>query len=145
GQFLLADDFAATFVGFGKSQLPDDAGPLRVTKLDTPFAAIQVVPAEPGKPIAQADRLLVSAVARIGATGEEWNAARTSVSKQFGKPPAKIEVVRGELAVRTAGPMKVWALHANGTRGNAVPATYEGGMLRFAIGGEPTVWYELGK
>ncbi len=78
-----------------------------------PFAVIVVVPADPSKPIASADRLLVTAVARARNTDERWNAARTSVGTHWGRGPAQIEVVHAD--VRVPGRWShAWALDSAG-------------------------------
>ncbi|HEX8912375.1 MAG TPA: cellulase family glycosylhydrolase [Humisphaera sp.] len=149
GRFALADARSAAFVGFAKGPMPAAAGPLTVTRLDTPFAAIQFVSADGTKPIthpdaaAAADRLLLSALARQSAAGEQWDAKRTSVSNQFGKPPAKVEVVKGAVEIAVPAAMDVWALGPDGKRLKQVPAAFEAGRLKFELGTEPTVWYEV--
>ncbi len=64
---------------------------------EPPFAAIVVVPADPSKPIASADRLLVTAVGRARNTDQQWNAARTSVGTQWGHAPVQVEVVHADV------------------------------------------------
>lgn len=145
GQYILADDSAAVFVGFAKGGPVIDAGPMRITKLDTPFAAIQLVPAKPGESIANADRLLLSAIARIGNSGMGWDEKRTTVSDRWGKPPAKFEVVRADVELAVSQAMEVWAVGADGKRTKQVPAVHADGKLKFSIGGEATVWYEIVK
>ncbi len=65
----------------------------------TPFAAIVVVPADPSKPIASANKLLVTAVARARNTDMGWNATRSSVGNQWGHAPVQIEVVHADVTV----------------------------------------------
>ena len=80
-----------------------------------PFASVVVVPADPLKPIASADRLLVTAVARVQSTGMQWNADRTSVGTNWGHAPAQIEVVRADVTVPGRW-SHAWALDPAGRR-----------------------------
>jgi hypothetical protein len=153
GRFTLVDSRAAVFVGFAAGPMPIDLGAAKLTKLETPFAAVQLVPAEAvaggggaGKTLADADRLLLSAVARQSSAGMTWNADRTGVGTSWGKPPAKIEVVRGEVELSLAkagGSVEVWALGLDGQRLKPVPVRLRRGTAIFPIGTEPTVWYEI--
>ena len=143
GRFLLRDPHGAAFVGFADASTPIDLGIAKITKLQSPFAAIQLVPADPAKTLAGADRLLLSAVARTSNTGMKWDAKRTSISFHWGNPPAKIEVVRGEIELASDKAIQVWALGPDGKRSKQVPATFANGKATFEIGAEPTVWYEI--
>jgi hypothetical protein len=142
GRFIVRDPSAAVFVGFAKGEFPVDLGAVKLTQLQTPFAAIQVVPADPGKPIADAERLLISAVARQSSDGMKWDDKHTGVSNQWGKPPAKVEVVMGELSIASSRPVEVWALGPDGKRTKQVPTTVKDGRVQIPLGTEPTVWYE---
>lgn len=167
GRFVAYGRAAGAFVGFAGGPMPVGLGVARLTKLESPFAAIQIVAADPvaaaaaaaaktpeGAPdmkkvLAGPDRLLVSAVARQSAAGMTWNADRTSVGTKWGKSPAKIEVVRGEIELASAKPIEVWALGPDGKRLKQVPATFKPGKggtastAQFPLGTEPTVWYEV--
>ena len=144
GRFVVADPAAAVFVGFAKGDVPVDLGPaVKLTKLDSPFATIQLVPAQPGKTIADADRLLISAVARQQNTDQKWDEKRTGLSDRWGKPPERVEVVRGELSIATTRPAEVWALGPDGKRTRQIPAAVKDGRLTVPLGAEPTLWYEV--
>ena len=47
---------------------------VRIESMSSPFATLIVVPATPGQHITEADRLLVTAVARVQNTGMQWDA-----------------------------------------------------------------------
>jgi hypothetical protein len=143
GRFIVRDPNAAVFVGFASGPMPIDLGSVRVEKLDTPFATLLVTPAVPGQSIDHARRLLVAAVARGGNAGMQWDAARHSVSNHWGKAPPLIEVVHGTLSLSASGPVTVFALKPDGTRGNAIPVKIESGRATFDLGTENTIWYEL--
>jgi hypothetical protein len=97
GQFEVYTPAAEIFAGF--------AGPLPTTMGmmprggGRPFYTTVVVPADPTKPIASAERLLVTAVARARNTDMVWNASRTSVGNHWGHAPVQIEVVHADVQV----------------------------------------------
>ena len=64
----------------------------------TPFCAVTLSSLDP-KPIAASARLLLTAGARVANTGMEWNEKRTSLTN-WGKAPARIEVVRGTVTFK---------------------------------------------
>lgn len=70
--------------------------------LATPFAAVQLASLDE-RPIAQADRLLLVAAARVANTGMRWlelDDARRSIKGQWGTAPTRIEPVRAGLTLR---------------------------------------------
>jgi hypothetical protein len=67
-------------------------------RVNVPFCATTVSSLDE-KPIADADRLLVTATARVANSGMEWNERRTSLTV-WGKPPTCIEPVTGELVLK---------------------------------------------
>ena len=145
GQFVLKDPHGAVFVGFAGAHLPIDLGVAKIADLKSPFAAVQIVPADPVKTLIDADRLLICAIARTSARGMQWDARRTSVSDHWGGPPATIEVVRGTMEFLSARPVDVWALGSDGRRRRQLQSTFENGTARFELGTEDTVWYEVSR
>ena len=143
GRFELRDPNAAVFVGFAAGRMPIDLGAARIEKLQTPFATIIVAPQAGSEPIDRAGRLLVSAVARGGNTGMEWDAARHTVSNRWGNAPPTIEVVRATLSIRSDVPISAFALTADGKRGESIPVKMGNGRATFEIGTANTLWYEL--
>ncbi len=142
GQYSVAGEHGVVFAGFAPAS-PLKLGPLQIAKLQTPFISLILVPAEPGKTIDQSDRLLLAAVARAENTNMGWNAERTTVGLQWGKPPVKIEVVAGELSL--TGKWHVFAVTPAGERGREIPSHQAGDRLIFTLGGEPAVWYEINR
>ncbi len=142
GRFTLADPHGVVFVGFSANAQPIELGSVRVEKMETPFATLILVPANPQQTIAGADRLLLSAVARGSNTEMKWDRARTSVADRWGSAPALVEVVHATLRI-PGRPLKAFALTPSGQRGKPVPAKAGGDQTTIEIGSEPTVWYEL--
>lgn len=145
GQFVLKDANAAVVVGFAKPDATIYAGVMRISDVQTPFVAIQLVSATPGGSIKAADRLLLSAVARISNVGTQWDEKRTTVSDRWGKAPARFEVVRAAIELDLSDDRQVWAVGPDGKRLQQVPTRRIGGKLSFVIGENPTVWYEIVK
>jgi hypothetical protein len=137
GRFLFADDHAAVFVGFAAgANTPIDLGPIRIDRLDTPFAALMLVPADPRETLTNAKRLLLAAVARAQNTGMRWSEKRKMLA-DWGKPPTQIEVVKAAFALSPT--CTVYPLDPAGNRGRSIEPT----SGRVILGREPTVWYEI--
>jgi hypothetical protein len=143
GRFIVRDANAAVFVGFASGPMPIDLGPVRIEKLETPFATIVVTPATPGEPIDRAKRLLIAAVARGGNAGMQWDAGRHTVSYHWGNAPPMVEVVRGSISIPSSSPLKAFAIRPDGSRGEAVQIRPEQGRVSIELGTSNTIWYEL--
>ncbi len=142
GEYTVADRHGVVFVGFAPAS-PLDLGVLRIEHLDTPFVSMTLVPADPSLPIASADKLLLTVVARSENTGMVRTADRTSVTNQWGTGPVRIEVVKGTVSL--PGGYDVYAITPAGERGEAINTTLVDGRCTIPLGGQPTVWYELQK
>ncbi|HSI33126.1 MAG: carbohydrate binding domain-containing protein [Phycisphaerae bacterium] len=139
GQFQFRGDGAHVFVGFGPLPLESGASraPVNVTALDTPFAAVVVVPADPSKSLTEADRLLICAAARAENTGMKWNDKRTTVSTDWGKAPTRIEPVKATLSLPAD-----YTVRALDMTGKIIhESKTENKTLK--LGNTPTLWYEL--
>jgi hypothetical protein len=96
GRFFFRDDHAAVFAGFTNGQ-PIDLGPVSITKFQSPYAVLAVVPADPARSLANADRLLLLALGRASNTDMQWDKDRRSVAGHWGKAPVLIEPVKPAL------------------------------------------------
>lgn len=143
GRFELRDPNAAVFVGFAAGPMPIDLGAVRIEKLQTPFATILVTPAIGSDPIDHARRLIISAVARGGNTGMEWDSSRHTVSNHWGKAPPTIEVIHATLSIQSAGRLSAYALTPEGKRAEPVPIKMENGRRTIELGQANTLWYEV--
>lgn len=75
-------------------------------ELSTPYAAVQAVSLD-GKPLAEAERILLVVAARVANTGMVWTGAnRQSIGEDFGEAPTRIEPVTGTLALRKLGQVR---------------------------------------
>jgi hypothetical protein len=143
GRFELRDPNAAVFVGFAAGPMPINLGAVRIEKLQTPFATILVTPASGSEPIDHAKRLLISAVARGGNTGMEWDSSRHTVSNHWGKAPPTIEVVHATLSIQSAGKLSAYALTPEGKRAEPVSIKIDHGRYSIELGQANTLWYEI--
>jgi hypothetical protein len=113
--------------------------------VNVPFCAITVSSLDE-KPIADADRLLVTATARVANSGMEWNERRTSLTV-WGKPPTCIEPVTGELVLknlRRARSASVQPLDGAGRPlGGPIPARQSGQGWTFRLGEPATTWFAV--
>ena len=117
-----------------------DGVDLQVT---TPFATV-AVSSLTDQPIASSNRLLVTAVARAENTGLKYNATRTSLAGA-GDGPILCEPVVGNVSITTSA--KGWRLlpvKADGSYGQPLAVTVEGGRLQFRLDGSAkTIYYLL--
>lgn len=92
---------------------------------------------------AQSDNLLLTAVGRADNTGAAYNSSHT-IQFKLGHGPIQAEVIEASLELTTAsGTKKIWAISPTGFLIGQVPAVYEGGKLKFTIGGEFASIYYL--
>jgi hypothetical protein len=99
-----------------------------------------------GKPIAQADRLLLVTTARSANTGMKWNDERTSLT-DWGTAPSVIEPVQGSLTLRNLDAVEaVEAIPLDtGAKPLGKPAVAErtADGWRIVLGEPATPWYLL--
>jgi len=143
GRFELRDPNAAGFVGFAAGAMPIDLGAVRIEKMQTPFVTLLVVPETGAEPIDRAKRLIISAVARGGNTGMEWDAARHTVSNHWGSAPPVVEVVHATISIASSGPLDAYALTPDGKRGDSIPVKMKNHRAVIELGASNTLWYEL--
>ncbi len=123
------------------------AKPLRyfVPRLQNRFACV-TLSALDDKPIARANRLLLTAGALAANTGMEWNETRSAL-KQSGSAPTLIEPVVGELTLRNiigARSVTIAALDGRGQRlGAPVAAKKTAEGWQTTLGEHATTWYEI--
>ena len=115
-----ASQAAIGFIGRGRVHLTNLA-----VDAETPFCAVTLSSLE-DRPIAQADRLLVTATARMANAGQQWNGKRTTL-EQRGGAPTRIEPVVATLRLRgLAGAREMFISPLDGAgaaRASATPAT----------------------
>ena len=106
------------------------------------YAAI-VITSRDGKPLETTGRMLLAAVGSAENQNMVWNAARTSVGRQWGTGPTQVNGIPAEIML----PFRVRNVHAldgRGKRQTAVSLKVDGNTSRFAIGPEHrTLWYEI--
>ncbi len=110
--------------------------------LQTPFASLLVTSLQPGKTIAEAERLLVSAFARAVNTDMEYSDDFEELL-DIGEPPVLLEPVEAEIAM-AGEELEVHALdHAGRLTEQTVPVILEDGRSAFRIGVDYKAVYYL--
>jgi hypothetical protein len=115
--------------------------------LETPFAAVELISLSE-QPLAQADRMLLSATARVANTNMQWmDETRQSLGTQWGDEPTRIEPVEGTLLLRNlaAREVHVQALDVCGQPvGDPLPLRRNGEDFELDLSATaPTLWYLL--
>jgi hypothetical protein len=109
------------------------------------FCAIVVNSLE-SKPISSADKLLLTACARVENTGMQWDAERTRVTARGGSPTL-IEPVTGAITLRNLKPAtKVSAMALDGSGrpiGDPIIARKTDAGWEIPVGEPVTTWYEV--
>jgi hypothetical protein len=113
--------------------------------MQTPFTAI-TLGALDARPIATADRLLLTVGSRMANSGMDWNAARTSL-ENWGSAPARLEPLLGRLIFKDLA--KAVAVTAQPLDGAGAPLGTPLKLARAAdgwaldLGAPVTMWYVL--
>ncbi|MFI5382187.1 MAG: hypothetical protein ACHRHE_23060 [Tepidisphaerales bacterium] len=112
GRFSFGDARAAVFTGFPGPAIT--IGPVTLERLDSPFATLIVVPANPSQTIAQADKLLICAIGRCDNVGLQWDAQRQTIGSRWGNGAPRIEPVKATLRLAAAGTYTLTSLDNSG-------------------------------
>jgi len=131
------------WVGFTPSEVTLGSVRFRRTPLTPKFAAVTMTAIDQ-RPIETSRRVLITAMGRAENIGMGWNAARDSVSDQWGAGPVHVETVPMSVRVKTSTLRRAFALDPNGRRRLAIPVTVRGGVLEFTLQrAYATPWVEL--
>lgn len=106
------------------------------------FAAVTLT-ATDSMSIPRSKRVLLTVGGRVENQNMRWNAARDSVSDEWGTGPVRAEFVPLTVKLRTDGPRRVFSLRPNGARLSEIKTTSPGGMLTFSTGSAPSMWFEI--
>jgi len=133
---------AVGFMG-GDSQMLDEFR-FTMPASRTNFASLSLSSLD-GKPVAQSERLLLTAAGQAENLLMGWNYDRTSVGSDWGKGPTHVEGIAAYVTIlKDAGPVRVWALDETGARRAEVTVERATGVVKFQIGPQyRTLWYEV--
>jgi len=115
---------------------------LKTGRIGLGFGAVAVTSMD-GAAVNESKRLLITTIAHAQNSGAIWNEKRNSVDDRWGISPPLVEIVPGEVTIRS-GATAAFALDAAGARARQVPLVREGPTVRMAL--DPShmaVWYEL--
>ena len=139
GRFSFGDAHAAVFTGFPGPAIA--LGPVTLEKLDSPFATLIIVPANPAQTIAQADKLLICAIGRCDNVGLQWDAQRKTTGFRWGTGAARIEPVKATLKLAATGTYTLRSLDVSGQpQGDGTPVPTAGGSATITLPGD-SPWY----
>ena len=149
GQYIAESPGAVSVIGYvGGQTVTTRAATFTFPAFGNNFAALTLTPLD-GKPLARSRHLLLTVVGKVENQDMHWNAARTSVSDQWGHAPTVAEGIPATVTFPALHPAHVYALDATGRRRQEVPLSHTiGGLVftAFTIGPEyQTVWYEIGE
>lgn len=112
----------------------------------TDFAAVGLVSLD-GRPIAQSEKLLLTAVSRVKNTDMilKRDVVGFYVLEDWGKAPILVQDVRARIELRLTNPQgaRVFRLDEQGQLDTPLAARVEGDRLIFGLGGQRTLWYGI--
>lgn len=107
------------------------------------FAAFTLAAADL-KPLAKSSRMILTLMGKAENLNMVWNAARTSVSTNWGSGPVQAEGIPAAITLKKIPVKHVWALGPSGEKLKELKLTLNGDAVSFALSPEyKTVWYEL--
>lgn len=116
---VFESDKAISVAGFvGGKSIKTRYGTFNFGNTPTNFASLMLTPLD-GQTIMTSKRLLLTVIGRVENQNMGWNAARDSVSDQWGTGPSSAEVVP-VIVVLKGSPIKVSALDGNGKPKKAI-------------------------
>ena len=91
-----------------------------------------------------ARRILITATGYAENTDMHWNAEHTSVGRDWGKEPSRVEGIAATIALPFSSNAKAWALDERGQRKTEVPLHSADGKTRLEIlPDHQTLWWEV--
>ena len=117
---------------------------LQLTETERNFAAVSLVAID-GQTTNLSRSMLLTIAGSIQNKGTIWNAARTSVTNNWGTGPTIAEPLKGTILIQT-GLKKaiVYALDGTGKQRSKVTSKLENGFLNITIAPiDGTIWYEI--
>jgi hypothetical protein len=117
----------------------------RITIVRPSFAALTMTAlgGEEWTPLERRDKILITACGRCENADMQFTSDRRTVGRNWGKPPVRIEAVRGSVVL----PEGRWTCHALGPDGSPkqeVPIAYENGRATLTLLPDyATMWYLL--
>lgn len=143
--YVAESPHSVTVTGFvGGSTVRTSAGTFKFDNLATGFAGLMVAPLD-GKPLAASSRVLLTVGSRVENEGMQWNAARETVSDQWGHGPVRAERVPMSISLKTKVARTVYELTPAGKRKAKVPSQWKNGVLMFQTARTNSMWFEIGK
>lgn len=142
--YVIDSEHAAAVVGFlGGATIEAGALTVHCGRFGRDFASVTAVTLD-GRPLRESGRILLTLAARAQNQGMIWNEAHNSVGTQWGHGPTIAERVPATIALTGAANRRIYALSADGTRGQTVTPLPDGDALQFQVTADhATLHYEI--
>lgn len=136
---VLESDQAIVFAGFvGGKTITTKVGTFEFGNIPSGFASVMLVPRD-GLPLKESEDLLLTVIGRVENQNMKWNAARNSVSDQWGNGPTVAEIIPVKVTLSGFKSKDVFALDGTGKTTRRV-----GESSSFQIGKDTkSAWYQL--
>ncbi len=137
---IAASDRALVLTGFlSGGTFHTAVGEVRIDTFNAGFGSLMLVPLD-GQPLANSQRMMLTALSQAENVGMAWNADRTSVGNQWGNRPSHATSFGGTIQLQTP----VTSLTPLAPNGKRQPATSLNGHLTWPATPQ-TLWYEVSR
>lgn len=143
-QYLVVGKSAVAAAGyFGGQTITLGGVRVSFSSFGNGFAALTLTPLD-NRELSQSRHLLLTICGKAENTAMAWNAARTSIGRNWGHGPVQVEVIPATVTLSMPAIGHVWALDPSGLRKSEVSIAGNGEKSSFTVGPEyKTVWYEI--
>lgn len=124
-----------------------DLGNITISVDSTPnnWAAITLTSLD-WKPIEESSKILLVAAGSAENTDWQWNEKKTSLGRNWGKAPTRVEGIPAWFAFRNMPKFRVQLLDPAGNPGDYIPVSRKGNEITFGIGAQyKTLWYIISR
>ena len=99
-----------------------------------------------GKPVEESSRILLVAAGKAENTDWKWNENKTSLGRNWGNAPTRVEGIPAKLTFSNMDNFKVQPLDTYGTPGEEILIKKKGREISFGIGAQyKTLWYIISR
>ncbi|MEI7576666.1 MAG: hypothetical protein WCK51_07225 [Armatimonadota bacterium] len=137
---VFESDKAISIAGFvGGKSVKTKYGTFKFANTPTNFASLMLTPLD-GNALKVSKRVLLTVVGRVENQNMGWNAARDSVSDQWGTAPSSAEVIPVTVTLAASTPVKVSSLDSTGKPKKALSFSNKSFEINLS---SRSAWYEI--